>query len=191
MYGFARMPATWQSFLSRLKEEDSPVYELICDTVRLVLLFSNSSISAPRRRTGDETLQLEWRQRNTDYPFHAGQMSDGTLRFVALATALLQPTPPSTILIDEPELGLHPFALNTLASLIRQASAKTQLIVSTQSALLLNAFQPAEIVVVERKEGESQFCRLSEQDLQTWIDEEYTLGELWQKEVVGGGPVYE
>ncbi len=179
------------AFLLRLKEEDSPVYELICDTVRLVAPFFKQFLFRPRKANGDEIVQLEWRQRNTDYPFHAGQLSDGTLRFVALATALLQPTPPATILIDEPELGLHPFALNTLASLIRQASTKTQLIVSTQSAPLLNAFQPEEIVVVDRKEGESHFRRLSEDELQTWLDEEYTLGELWQKEVVGGGPVYE
>lgn len=179
------------AFLLRLKEEDSPVYELICDTVRLVAPFFKQFYFRPKKANGDRNLQLEWRQRNTTYPFHAGQLSDGTLRFVALATVLLQPTPPATILIDEPELGLHPFALNTLASLIRQASTKTQLIVSTQSAPLLNAFQPEEIVVVDRKEGESHFHRLSGDELQTWLDEEYTLGELWQKEIVGGGPVYE
>ncbi|MDE2508021.1 MAG: AAA family ATPase, partial [Planctomycetota bacterium] len=133
----------------------------------------------------------EWTQKNSDYPFHPSQLSDGTLRFIALATALLQPNPPSTMLIDEPELGLHPFALEILASLIHQASKRTQVIVSTQSASLLNSFEPEDIVVVDREKGESRFRRLSREDLQSWLEEDYSLGELWQKGVYGGGPVHE
>jgi predicted ATPase len=179
------------AFLFRLREEQPATYSLIVDTIRLVAPFFNEFKLRPKKRKDDTSLELEWTQKNTDYPFHASQLSDGTLRFIALATALLQPDPPATILIDEPELGLHPFALNTLASLIRQASVRTQLIVSTQSAPLLNAFEPEEIVVMERKEGESLFRRLEADELKTWLEEEYTLGELWQKEVYGGGPVHE
>lgn len=179
------------AFLFRLKEEKLPTYELICDTVRLVAPFFKDFRLRPKKARGDEFVQLEWTQKNSDYPFHASQFSDGTIRFIALATALLQPDPPATILIDEPELGLHPYALNTLASLIRQARQRTQLIVSTQSASLLNAFEPKDIVAIDRVEGESRFHRLSEQELSTWLDEEYNLGELWQKEVYGGGPVHE
>lgn len=179
------------AFLYRLRDEEAATYSMIVDTIRLVAPFFKEFKLRPKKRKDDTSLELEWTQKNTDYPFHASQLSDGTLRFIALATALLQPKPQATILIDEPELGLHPFALNALASLIRQASVRTQLIVSTQSAQLLNAFEPEEIVVMERKEGESLFRRLEEDELKTWLDEEYTLGELWQKEVYGGGPVHE
>jgi len=171
---------------------------LIRDTVRLVAPFFDNFLLRPRASNGDEILLLEWIQKNSDYPFHPSQLSDGTLRFIALATAFLQPNPPATILLDEPELGLHPYALEILASLMKKAIIgrhprlpRTQLIVSTQSTTLLNAFDPENIIVVDREEGESRFRRLTEQELSVWLDEEYTLGELWQKNIYGGGPVYE
>lgn len=178
-------------FLLRLKEEKETTYQMIVDTVRLVAPFFKDFRLRPQKSKEDEVVQLEWTQQHSDYPFHAGQFSDGTIRFIALATALLQPDPPATILIDEPELGLHPYALNTLASLIRQNRNRTQVIVSTQSPGLLNSFEPKDIVVIDRKEGESQFRRLDEAELRTWLEEEYSLGELWQKEVYGGGPAHE
>ena len=190
--------ANLASFLWRLLREETAVYTLIRDTVRLVAPFFDDFLLRPRASNGDEILLLEWTQKNSDYPFHPSQLSDGTLRFIALATALLQPNPPATILLDEPELGLHPYALEILASLIKKAVvlrrprfSKTQLIVSTQSVILLNAFTPEDIIVVDRAEGESRFRRLTEQELSVWLAEEYTLGELWQKNVYGGGPVYE
>lgn len=183
--------ANLASFLWRLKQDDVNRYELIRDTIRLVAPFFRDFRLNPRTSNGDELLQLEWLQKESDYPFHASQLSDGTLRFIALTAALLQPDPPATILLDEPELGLHPYALEILAGMIEQASANTQLIISTQSAMFLNAFSAEDIIVVEREEGESRFHRLTEQELSVWLDEEYTLGELWQKNVYGGGPVYE
>jgi predicted ATPase len=134
-------------------------------------------------------IQLEWRQKDSDYPFLASHLSDGTLRFMCLATALLQPSPPATMLFDEPELGLHPYALTLLANLFKQAAKGTsqQVIVSTQSAQLVNEFEPEDIVVVERTQGESVFGRLESAKLSGWL-EDYTLGELWQKNVFGGGP---
>lgn len=132
-------------------------------------------------------LQLEWTQKDSDYPFHVNQLSDGTLRLVALATALLQPDPPTTMLFDEPELGLHPHALNLFAALVKKAASKTQIIVSTQSAPLLDNFQAEDIIVVERKEGESTFKRLSSAELAEWL-KDYSLGELWQKNILGGRP---
>jgi len=122
------------------------------------------------------------------YPHFAGQK---VLHEAGLQSfELLQPEPPSTILIDEPELGLHPFALEILGNLILQAQERTQLIVSTQSAPMLNSFEPDQIIAVERHEGESTFKSLEKTDLKTWL-EDYTLGELWQKNVYGGGPVHE
>jgi predicted ATPase len=134
-------------------------------------------------------IQLEWRQKDSDYPFLASHLSDGTLRFICLATALLQPSPPATMVFDEPELGLHPFALTLLANLFEVAARRTsqQVIVSTQSAPLVNEFEPEDVIVVERAEGESVFRRLDSAKLSGWL-EDYTLGELWQKNVFGGGP---
>ena len=122
--------------------------------------------------------------------FRPSQLSDGTLRFICLATALLQPRPPSTMLFDEPELGLHPYALTLLANLLQQSTQVpfgTQVIVSTQSAPLLNEFSPQDVVIVERSEGESVFRRLDSARLSEWLSE-YSLGELWQKNVLGGRP---
>ena len=90
-------------------------YEKIRDIVRLAAPFFDDFKFRPKPSNGDTTLQLEWTQKNSDYPFLVTQLSDGTLRFIALTTALLQPNPPSTILLDEPELGLHPYALTLLA----------------------------------------------------------------------------
>ena len=135
--------------------------------------------------TNDELIALEWTQYGSDYPFRASQLSDSTLRFVCLATALLQPGGPVTILVDEPELGLHPYALTVLAGLLQ--STKKQVIVSTQSALLLNEFAPEDIIVVDRQNGESTFNRLNAEALAEWLSE-YSLGELWLKNVLGGRP---
>ncbi|MGO9113391.1 MAG: AAA family ATPase [Thermoguttaceae bacterium] len=178
------------AFLNFLREDDDKSYKLIVDAVKLVAPFFKDFAFRPKKRNDDEVLQLEWTQEGSDYAFRPSQLSDGTLRFIALATALLQPDPPATILIDEPELGLHPFALEMLGNLILQAEERTQLVVSTQSAPLLNCFEPEQIIVVERHEGESTFRRLEESDLTAWL-EAYTLGELWQKNIYGGGPVHE
>ena len=175
------------AFLLTLHEEHTGVYEKIRDTIRLATPFFDDFKFRPKASNGDEVLQLEWTQKDSDYPFHANQLSDGTLRFIALTTSLLQPNPPSTILLDEPELGLHPYALNLLAGLLKKAAAKTQVIVSTQSSPLLDNFTAEGIIVVERKEGESKFERLSSAGLQEWL-KDYSLGELWQKNVFGGRP---
>ncbi len=107
-----------------------------------------------------------------------------------MATALLQPSPPATILIDEPELGLHPYAISLLADLIKSVSERTQVIISTQSPTLLDYFAPEQIVVVNRQDGRSKFERLDAQALAAWM-EDYSVGELWQKNVVQGGPARE
>jgi predicted ATPase len=179
------------ALLFRLREEEKGTYDLIVETVRLAAPFFRDFKLRPKKSNGDEIVELEWEQKDSDYPFHASQLSDGTLRFIALATALLQPNPPSTVLIDEPELGLHPQALDILANLILQARTRTQLIVSTQSAPLLNAFEPEQIVVIDREEGESRFRRLKADDLREWLGQDYTLGDLWQKNVYGGGISHE
>ena len=156
----------------------------------MVVPFFDDFLLEPLKKGDEELLRLEWRQKGTTFPFQPYHFSDGTIRFICLATALLQPNLPSTIVIDEPELGLHPYALDLLAELFRETSQRTQLIVSTQSAYLLNHFNPEETVVVDREEGASRFRRLEKEPLKAWL-EEFALGELWQKNVLEGGPRYE
>lgn len=174
------------AFLYRLKNEEPTAYEQIKNTVRLIAPFFSDFKLRPMDNDLDQ-IQLEWLQVGTDFPFHANQLSDGTLRFICLCTALLQPVLPSTILIDEPELGLHPYALTLLASLIKQAATRTQVIVSTQSAPLLDHFEPEDVIVVEMEDQQSIFKRLDREGLEEWL-EEYSLGDLWRKNIIGGRP---
>jgi len=180
------------AFLFRIRRTNPGHYEKIRDIVRLAAPFFDDFKLRPVP-TNPDLIQLEWLQKESDYPFRASQLSDGTLRFICLATALLQPSPPPTMLFDEPELGLHPYALTLLASLFQQAarqdgdSFSKQVIVSTQSAPLLNEFAPEDVIVVERTHGQSTFQRLESTHLSEWL-QEYTLGELWQKNILGGRP---
>ncbi len=173
-------------FLFRLKQKNEMDYHKIRETIQIIAPFLDDFLLEPE----NDMVRLEWRQKGTSYPFQPWQLSDGTIRFICLATAMLQPSPPSTIVIDEPELGLHPFALDVLAGLIREASERTQLIVSTQSATLLNHFDPDEVIVVEREESSSVFRRIDAESLAEWL-KDFTLGELWQKNVFDGGPAHE
>jgi predicted ATPase len=179
-------------FLYRIQQTNSASYTRIRDVVRLAAPFFDDFKLRPMP-TSPEQIQLEWQQRGSDYPFRANQLSDGTLRFMCMATALLQPSGPPTIVFDEPELGLHPYALTILGNLFKQAAeaygdfVSKQVIISTQSAPLLNEFAPEDVIVVERNNGESTFRRLDSTHLSEWL-EEYTLGDLWQKNVLGGRP---
>jgi predicted ATPase len=180
------------AFLYRISQTDPTHYAKIRNVVRLAAPFFDDFKLRPVP-TNPELIQLEWLQKDSSDPFRASQLSDGTLRFICLATALLQPSLPPTVLFDEPELGLHPYALTLLANLFQQAAEhygpyiSRQVIVSTQSAQLLNEFEPDDIIVVERTQGESVFRRLDSTQLSGWL-EDYTLGELWQKNVLGGRP---
>ena len=114
------------------------------------------------------------------------QLSDGSLRFICIVTALKQPTPPATIIFDEPELGLHPDAIGLLGALFRMASQRMQIIVATQSVQLLDEFSIDDLIVVELKNGLSIFKRFDERQFKVWL-EDYSVGELWFKNVLGGG----
>jgi predicted ATPase len=159
-------------------------YQMIRDVIRSVAPYFDDFLMLPNR-LNEDTIRLEWRERDSDYPFLAHQLSDGTLRFMALATLLLQPNPPAITVIDEPELGLHPFAIEKLAGLLQVASSRTQLIVATQSPQLISALEPEDVIVADREEGETVLRRLDAESLEGWL-EEYTLGELWQKNILGG-----
>lgn len=177
------------SFLFYLREAHSESYGLIQRAVQRVAPFFEDFQLRPLRRKEDD-IKLEWRHRRSDQYFDASSLSDGTLRFIVLATLFLQPDKyrPSVILVDEPELGLHPYAIGVLASLIRQASAKTQVIVSTQSSLLLDHFDPDDVLIANRVNGGTQISRLDPAQLAAW-QEDYSLGQLWEKNEFGGRPV--
>jgi predicted ATPase len=171
-----------------LKEQHQIHYQRIVKTIQLVVPFFGDFCLRPQPNNSDQ-IELEWFEKGEDIPFKAYQLSDGTLRFICLATVLMQPEnlQPELILIDEPELGLHPYAINVLASLLRSASKSKQIIVSTQSVALLNEFEAGDIIVADRMEGSTQLHRLNENGLESWL-EEYSLGELWQKNILGGRP---
>jgi predicted ATPase len=173
------------------REIDRPkFYSKIVEAIKLVTPFFDDFILRPTKKGEKEEVNLSWKQKGSDYPMQPYHFSDGTIRFICLATSLLQPTPPSTIVIDEPELGLHPYAIEIIAELIQAASEKTQVIVSTQSPLLIDHFDPEVIIVVNRKNGASTFERLNKEELSHWL-KDYSLGELWRKNIVDGGPVHE
>lgn len=176
------------AFLYMLKDQYQSHYQYIVKTIRLVAPFFGDFYLRPQPEN-KEQIELEWTEKGEDIPFKAYHLSDGTLRFICLATVLLQPEKlqPETILIDEPELGLHPFAIHLLASMLRSASTKRQIIVSTQSAELLNEFNAEDIIVADRTDGCTNLHRLDTEALASWL-EEYSLGELWNKNLLGGRP---
>ncbi|NJN97969.1 MAG: AAA family ATPase [Anaerolineales bacterium] len=174
------------AFLYRLQETKPQAYRRIVFAIRQVAPFFDNFILRPDP-LNLQKIRLEWREKSSESYFSADHLSDGTLRFICLATLLLQPDLPATILIDEPELGLHPYAIVLLASLIRKAATRTQVIISTQSVPLVNQFQPEDIIVVNRDGPASTFHRLETPELETWLDD-YGLGDLWEKNVIGGRP---
>jgi hypothetical protein len=156
----------------------------IVKTIQLVAPFFGDFYLRPNPNNQDQ-IELEWVEKDEDIPFKAYQLSDGTLRFICLTTVLMQPEDhqPELILIDEPELGLHPYAINVLAALLRSTAKSKQVIVSTQSVGLLNEFEAGDVIVCDRIEGATHLHRLDESALTNWLDD-YSLGELWQKNLL-------
>lgn len=171
------------------KQKTPKVFERIRSTVQKVVPGFDDFVLEPKR-LNPKNILLNWRQTGSDYILGPHQLSDGSLRSIALVTTLIQPISdlPDLIVLDEPELGLHPHAATMIAGLIRAASVNSQIIVCTQSPTFVDEFLPEEVIVAETRDRESSFRRLDADSLQNWM-EEYSLGELWQKNVIGGGPV--
>ena len=164
------------SFLRMLRDAHPASYATILATIRQVAPFFDDFVLSPGEDL-DRLVALEWRERGSTYPFFAHHLSDGLLRFIALAAVLLQPnldTRPRLVVIDEPELGLHPAAIRVLARLIERASTQMQILVSTQSPTLVDYFEPEQILVAERTDHGSEFRRLDTTALAEWI-EQYSL----------------
>lgn len=176
------------AYLYLLRQRYASEYASIRQVVRHVAPFFDDFELDPLELDPTQ-IRLEWRHRDTDRYFSADSLSDGTLRFICLATLFLQPArlAPSVILLDEPELGLHPYAIAKLSALMKSASHERQVIVSTQSSLLLDHFEPEDVLVADLAEGATQLRRLESAGLEQWLDE-YSLGQLWEKNQFGGRP---
>lgn len=176
------------AFLYHLKEHYKNNYQRIIKSIKMVAPFFGDFLFRPYAGN-PEKIQLEWMEVGEDIPFTSSALSDGTLRFICLATVLLQPENlmPATILIDEPELGLHPFAITLLGAMMKSTSLKHQIIASTQSVELVNEFNVNDLIVVDKCGKASTFQRRSTENLEEWL-EEYSLGDLWKKNILGGRP---
>lgn len=179
-------------FLLRLREKHNTEYQNILNACQIIMPYLKDFLLKENTYRGGKEVRvnLSWRTKNSDYPMQPYHLSDGSIRFICLATALLQPNLPSTLIIDEPELGLHPEAIRILGELINSAAKRTQIIIATQSPLLIDQFNIDDIVVVNRKDDQSVFERLNKEDFDKWL-EDYSTGELWVKNVIQGGVCHE
>ena len=180
------------AFLYKIQQNDPSSFSFIEHSIRSIAPFFLQFELYPDN-LNPEYIDLKWREKGSEELFKAHHLSDGSIRFIALATLLLQPDPPKTLIIDEPELGLHPSALSKLIGMIKSTAERdVQIILSTQSPALISQFQPEDIIVVERKslrngKEESLFRRLKTSELNQWLDD-FSLGELWEKNTFGGRP---
>ncbi len=176
------------AILHLYKQTRPVVYRRILSAIYQVAPFVDDFVVDPLR-LNPKLVQLDWRATGSDYLLGPHQLSDGTLRMIALATLLLQPETdlPPFLVLDEPELGLHPAALGVLAGLLKHSAAHTQVLVATQSATLLNHFGPEDVIVVDSRDGESSFRRLDPEPYRAWLDE-FGLADLWERNIIGGGP---
>lgn len=183
--------AAYLYMLKNKSQEYKKYYERIVEKIHFVMPQFSDFILEPQA-LNEDYIKLQWKSTDgVEYPFGPEQFSDGSIRFIALATLFLQPPEllPSVIIIDEPELGLHPLAIDILASMIKTAALHSQIIVATQSARLIDSFEPSNIIVAEYDKSNkcSSFKHLDEEELKDWL-EDYSVSELWEKNVLGGQP---
>ena len=172
--------------LHRLEHEDNRRFESICRHITRVLpVFDRFQIDASYGK-----VLLRWKAKGTDKTFGAHLTSDGSLRFFALVTLLNLPREmlPDVLLLDEPELGLHPVAIALIGNMIKALAGDLQIIVATQSPLLVDVFNLDEIIVLDLHNGSTAFRRLEPNAYREWLDDSFTPGELWQKNLLGGRP---
>lgn len=173
------------AFLLRLREHEHAYYRRIVDTLQLLLPFFVDFELEPEAGS----VLLRWRERGNDAWLDAGQAADGMLRLMALVALLLQPEQdlPAVLILDEPELGLHPYAIKIVAGLVVAAAQHAQVLIATQSLALLDECAPEDVLVVERHDGASEYRRLASDRLQEWL-QDYSLAQLFEKNVLGGHP---
>lgn len=176
------------SILLRLQSENPDCYQQIIRRIRRVIpVFSDFDLAPDANNS--QYVMLNWRERESEYSFGPHQLSDGSLRFIALATLLSLPPGllPAVIVIDEPELGLHPAAIEVLSEMIRDAATKAQLLLATQSLRLVDYCKIGDLIICDRQLGSSEISRRSPMDVDGWSDE-YTLGQVWESRKLGAWP---
>lgn len=172
------------AFLFNINEQTKLVYHRILKTIQSIAPYFLDFEFIPN----DESfIQLQWKDKYSDVIYGVNDLSDGTLRFIALTVLFLQPKLPNTIIIDEPELGLHPSAIAKLSGMIKSASQKgCQVIIATQSTDLISHFSPESIITVDQIDGESKFNRLNSENLSEWLSD-YTVDDLWKRNIISTG----
>ncbi len=172
------------AFMYNIQETNKIVYNRIIKNIQSIAPYFSDFYFSPNK---ENNLRLQWTDKYSDVVFGSNDLSDGTLRFVALSILFLQPKLPHTIIIDEPELGLHPSAIAKLAGMIKSVADKgCQVIVATQSTDLISHFLPEDIVTVDQIDGQTEFRRLSSESLHQWL-EDYTIDDLWKRNIITGG----
>lgn len=172
------------AYLYGIYTENRPVYNMIVRTIQTIAPYFLDFVFRPENA---ESIRLRWQSRHSSTIYGTNDLSDGTLRFIALTTLFMQPKLPETIIIDEPELGLHPSAIAKLAGMIKSVAAKgCQVIAATQSTDLISHFEPEDVMTVDQVNGESNFARLSSETLNRWL-EDYTIDDLWKRNIIQGG----
>lgn len=172
------------SFLFNIQQTDKIVYNKIIKTIKSIAPYFSDFFLHPNN---EKNVRLQWTDRYSETIYGVTDLSDGTIRFIALTVLFMQPTLPDTIIIDEPELGLHPTAIAKLAGMIKSVSKKgCQVIIATQSTDLISHFQPEDIITVDQIEGESKFNRLNSENLSLWL-EDYTIDDLWKRNIISTG----
>ena len=172
------------AFLYSINKDNKIVYNRILKTIQSIAPYFSDFYFQPNN---ENFVRLLWNDKYSDNLYGATDLSDGTIRFIALTTLFMQPTLPATIIIDEPELGLHPTAISKLAGMIKSVSAKgCQVIVATQSTDLISHFNPEDIITVDQLNGESTFKRLDSETLVQWL-ENYTIDDLWKRNIITTG----
>ena len=171
--------------LYRMEREDFRRYDRICRYIgRILPGFAGFDIEENRGKVA-----LRWHADWSDYSFGAHLTSDGSLRLFALVT-LLNMSPemlPDVVLLDEPELGLHPAGISLIGGMIRSLATRKQVIIATQSPRLVDAFELAQTFILELREGRTEVRRYAPDEYRHWLDE-YATGELWEKNLLGGRP---
>jgi tetratricopeptide (TPR) repeat protein len=177
----------WDGFSIRVEPSGTAGSTLFPEEVEVRVSAQPGWAAAADAGTGDAYNALgKWDEAIAHYRRALDIREDaGVYQKLGLAQALLGR--PRLLVLDEPELGLHPHAIAALAELVKTASRKTQVLLATQSETLLNHFSPEEIVVVERQGRESVFKRLKTNELEEWLSR-YAMSELWEKNVLGGRP---
>lgn len=172
------------AFLFNIKEEEPVIYNRIIKTIQSVAPYFSDFYFKPNK---EGYLRLQWQDKYSNTIYGVNDLSDGTIRFIALTTLFMQPELPTSIIIDEPELGLHPVAITKLAGMIQSVAAKgCQVILATQSTDLISHFAPEDIITVDQHNGESQFERLNSESLSVWL-EDYTIDDLWKRNIITNG----